>query len=191
MMETQLPQLHDFESQIVNLLHRERAIDPSSLRHITDDGRQAIPHVLSSIAASLEDDEKHAEATALKEAIERITADNQFGGLGINNGEDGPTEPTETDYANSAFIVEALLLSLNSELHSRDFLTTSSTRFNGRKPMTLAEKIFAQHWIGKTSSSEELQAAAVIRVGLDWVLSSELSWAVRMRWKSMHVHDVS
>ncbi|KAJ5131574.1 uncharacterized protein N7515_007613 [Penicillium bovifimosum] len=83
-METQRPEQHDFESHIVKLLQRERGINPSSLQHIAHDGRQGIPHILSSIAASLEDGQKHAEATALKEALERITSNKQFGGLGIS-----------------------------------------------------------------------------------------------------------
>ncbi|KAL2802454.1 hypothetical protein BJX63DRAFT_426062 [Aspergillus granulosus] len=42
--------------------------------------------------------------------------------------------------------------------------------------MTLAQKIFAQHLLGASPGFDGLRQGAVVRVGLDWVLSSELSW---------------
>jgi len=45
--------------------------------------------------------------------------------------------------------------------------------------MTLAQKIFAQHVIGEMPSYG-LKAGDVVRVGVDWILASELSWSVRL-----------
>lgn len=180
-MDAQSSQLHNFQILIQRLLHRERAIDPASIRQIVDDHRQwSIPLLLSSIAASLESHQKFAEAIALHEAVERITAEKEFGGLGISHALNESSVIAGSDYANAAFIVEALLLSLNSETYSQDFLTTSLTPCYGTKPMTLTQKIFAQHLVGTAQSTNELEAGAVVRVGLDWVLSSELSWQVCM-----------
>ncbi|KAE8158559.1 hypothetical protein BDV40DRAFT_291663 [Aspergillus tamarii] len=113
-MDAHSSQLQNFQSQVPNLLHRERAIDPALIcRKGDDDSQSSIPLLLSSIAACLESHGKLAESIALNEAVERITTAKEFGGLGI-----------------------------------KDTATTPA----------------------------EVGAGTVVRVGLDWILSSELSW---------------
>lgn len=161
---------YHFQTQILALLNRHRAVDPSSIRQATDDGRQwSIPDLLCGLAVSLESNQKLAEAAALHEAARRTTTEKELERLGIGYAPNELPGPNESDCANAAFIVEALLLSLNSEASSRDFFTTSSTPCPGAKPMTLAQKIFAQHLIGMTQSADELRPDVVVRVGLDWV----------------------
>ncbi|KAL4874970.1 hypothetical protein BJY04DRAFT_233131 [Aspergillus karnatakaensis] len=122
-----------------------------------------IPVLLSSLAAILEDRSRYPESRALTEAVERITAKKEFGGLGLGHGH-APSAQTESQYDKARFIVEGLLLSLRAETQSRAFLS----------------KILAQHLISTPSSNTQpsllLQPGNVIRVRLDWVLSSELSW---------------
>ena len=178
MMDAHSSQLQNFQSQVLNLLHRERAIDPALIcRKGDDDSQSSIPLQLSSIAACLESHGKLAESIALNEAVERITTAKEFGGLGTKDTASASYFTTESDFANAAFIVEALLLSLSAEAYSRNFLTTSLPPYRDTKPMTLAQKIFAQHLIG-TATPAEVGAGTVVRVGLDWILSSELSWQV-------------
>lgn len=178
MITAESPQSHAFEARILSLLDRERGIKPASIQHgLTDEkARCSIPSLISAIAATLECNRYTAEATALIDAVERITASKSFGGLGIRDGHDALV--ADGDYENAAFIVEAMLLSLNAELSSCKFLPSSGTR-HAAGPMTLAQKIFAQHLVGGNALQGQLQAGTVVRVGLDWVLSSELSWQVR------------
>jgi hypothetical protein len=126
----------------------------------------------------LESNQYAAEATALNDAVERITANKNFGGLGIRDDQDALV--FEEDYENAAFIVEAMLLSLSAEFSSRKFLPSPGPGHTAG-PMTLAQKIFAQHLLGGNIAQGQLRAGTVVRVGLDWVLSSELSWQVRIR----------
>lgn len=181
MVPTQFSRLQAFEAQVLNLLHRECAINPTSIPKIVNDNQTkwTIPSILSAIATSLESNHKGAEATALTDVVERITAEKNFGGLGIPLNPDFPV--SEADYVDAAFIVDAMLLSLNAELSSRKYLPVFPSPSDAAGPMTLAQKIFAQHLVGTNPTAGQLRAGTVIRVGLDWVLSSELSWQVRVR----------
>jgi hypothetical protein len=49
------------------------------------------------------------------------------------------------------------------------------------KPMNLAQKIFAHHTIGGCPI-EGLAIGDVVRVGVDWIIASELSWSVRLTY---------
>ncbi|KAL3428551.1 hypothetical protein BDV09DRAFT_201521 [Aspergillus tetrazonus] len=176
MITAQSPRLQAFKAQVLSLLDRERAMEPASIQHVlTDDNTQSssIPSLLSAIAMTLESNLYTAEATALNDAVERITANKNFGGLGIRD--DQAALICKAAYASAAFIVEAMLLSLSAELSSRKFLPSSGLS-RAARPMTLAEKIFVQHLVGSNTVQSQLKAGTVIRVGLDWVLSSELSW---------------
>ncbi|KAJ5782462.1 hypothetical protein N7457_004236 [Penicillium paradoxum] len=172
--------LQTFESQILSLLHRERGIKVTSSHCIPTENRSrwSIPSLLSAIALTLQSNQHVAEATALHDAVERITADKNFGGLALRDDEHDLL--SEIDYESAAFIVEGMLMSVSAEESSRCFLPLSGS-VPATGPMTLAQKIFMQHLVGGNPAAVQLRAGTVVRVGLDWVLSSELSWQVRMR----------
>lgn len=93
-----------------------------------------------------------------------------FGGLGLDL--DQLLNRDET--AQIIFLASAYLEALNSVDRSREPATPLSRRPTGRRGMTLAEKIFAAHDVER---SGEVKPGYVIRVDVDWVIASELSWS--------------
>jgi hypothetical protein len=98
-----------------------------------------------------------------------------FGGLGL--GRSGPATPS--DYEEVLFLIEAWLESLNSQEKATTQLSTVDVRSAETKPMNLAQKIFAHHTIGGCTI-EGLAIGDLVRVGVDWVIASELSWSVSL-----------
>jgi hypothetical protein len=58
-------------------------------------------------------------------------------------------------------------------------LPTIDVRSKKTKPMNLAQKILAQHTIGGCQI-KGLAIGDVVRVGVDWIIASELSWSVSL-----------
>ena len=75
---------------------------------------------------------------------------------------------------------EAWLESINAAERTRRLPEPFLNRPRGRKPMTLSQKIFAHHVIGYQGPDVGLQTGDVVRVSVDWVIASEISWIVRM-----------
>jgi len=73
------------------------------------------------------------------------------------------------------FLVSAWLESLNSEDRAKNPPKMLSSRPEGRRGMTLSEKIFAAHDIERRG---ELKPGDMVRVDVDWIMASELSWGV-------------
>lgn len=71
--------------------------------------------------------------------------------------------------------VEAYLEALNSQDRYQTELKPLDARPSGRRGMTLTEKIFAAHDVERKG---EVKPGDVIRVDVDWVIASELSWGV-------------
>ena len=83
---------------------------------------------------------------------------------------------SETDEVEILFLVSAYLEGLNSADRQEAPVEPLMSRPVGRRGMTLAEKIFAAH---DTERKGEVKPGDVIRVDVDWVMASELSWGVR------------
>lgn len=94
-----------------------------------------------------------------------------FGGLGFKTDQ----ELNLQEEGQVVFLVSAWLESLNSEDRAKKPLETLSARPKGRRGMTLSEKIFAAHDI---ESRGELKPGDLVRVDVDWIMASELSWGV-------------
>lgn len=124
---------------------------------------------------------KVPESEALAQVLEKVIDSPNFGGLGL--GSSRTTEATPQQVSESLFLVEAWLDSVTSAERAKGFLSYLPSAAPGTKPMTLAQKIFAQHVIGD-KPAQGLVAGDVVRVGVDWILASELSWAVS---KSSHI----
>ena len=128
--------------------------------------------VLEELASDLLTHERDREAEALRVAIDQCLDDKFHGGLGLSPG------AAFTDEMRQAvvFQVEVWLESLNSEDRARKPLQPLPSRPDGRGPMTLSQKILAHHAIGNTAGA--LAVGDLVRVSIDWVISSELAWAV-------------
>ncbi|KAI1148096.1 aconitase iron-sulfur domain-containing protein [Nemania diffusa] len=86
-----------------------------------------------------------------------------------------PSIPLSTEIeAQILFLLSAYLEALKSAERSRDAPEPLRERPPGRRPMTMAEKIFAAH---DASRKGWVKAGEVIQVDVDWILASELSWA--------------
>lgn len=112
------------------------------------------------------------DAAALQEGYELATMSTDFGGLGMQS--DGES-PSQQDVSEVLFLVSAHLEALNSAERVKAPTTPLSQRPPGRRAMTLSEKIFAAHDFDRRG---EVRPGDVIRVDVDGIIASELSWKV-------------
>lgn len=164
-------------SQITKLLQTSRKIDSNELLQQVSTStkeRPTLSTAFDAINSSLKYLGRSAEVDALQSAYEKVTEQKEYGGLAISADQ---TALDPTSFEAVLFQVEAYLTALSKKEASRQTLPVISTPAPGTKPMTIAEKIFAHHAVGEIPP-QGLSAGDVIRVGLDWVLASELSWDV-------------
>ncbi|CEJ94417.1 hypothetical protein VHEMI09954 [[Torrubiella] hemipterigena] len=109
------------------------------------------------------------ESDALQEVLDRCTTAVDFGGLGLS----AEKALTDGDVAEVAFFVTAHLEALNYQDRHAAKLAAFTSRPAARRGMTLAEKIFAAHDVSRKG---QVQPGDVIRLDVDWVIASELSW---------------
>ena len=81
----------------------------------------------------------------------------------------------QTQDSEVLFLVSAWLEALNSADRSKAPANHLPSRPEGRRPLTLSEKIFAAHDIDRKG---EVKPGDVVRVNIDWIMASELSWKV-------------
>jgi hypothetical protein len=140
--------------------------------HPTEPEARTILDEIEYLAHVLADAGHAAEAGALRDVRELATLSTDFGGLGLRpNGE----TLSEQDTSELLFLVSAHLEAVNSAERAKAPLKPLSQRPQGRRGMTLAEKVFAAHDIDQKG---EVKPGDVIRVDVDWILASELSWKV-------------
>ncbi|KAJ5124316.1 uncharacterized protein N7515_008141 [Penicillium bovifimosum] len=125
---------------------------------------------MQSLCAILSDTGHTREADSLTEVLALCLLETDFGGLGLNL-EMALTEKDETEIL---FLVGAWMESLNSADRSKLSWPQLSSRPEGRRGMTLSEKIFASHDIARRGF---VKPGDLIRVDVDWVMASEASWA--------------
>jgi hypothetical protein len=111
------------------------------------------------------------EAEALSDVYNIATLSTDFGGLG----HEPDTHLDQKEETEVLFLVTAWLEAINSADRSKSPVNHLSARPEGRRPMTLSEKIFAAHDIDRKG---EVKPGDVIRVNVDWIMASELSWMV-------------
>jgi hypothetical protein len=128
---------------------------------------------LALVSFALRRVSKDREAGAIDPVLEKAVDKKTFGGLGLTKG----APAMSTDYKDVIFLTEAWLESLNSQDKSTNPFSTIDVRSEKMKPMNLAQKIFAHHTIGGCPI-EGLAIGDVVRVGVDWIIASELSWSV-------------
>lgn len=111
------------------------------------------------------------EADALTDVLINCAQLPELGGLGLTE----HTDLTEEQDLEVLFLVSAWWEALNSADRAKAFPTPLRTRPEGRRGMTLSEKIFSLHDIDQRGS---VAPGDLIRVDVDWVIASEASWAV-------------
>lgn len=95
-----------------------------------------------------------------------------LGGLGLNE-KSGILTPEQD--SEIVFLASAWLESLNSADRTKFRPAPISVRPEGRRGMTLSEKIFALHDVNQAGF---VAPGDLIRVDVDWVIASEASWKV-------------
>ncbi|PYI32536.1 aconitase family protein [Aspergillus indologenus CBS 114.80] len=119
--------------------------------------------LLTHLAAELDASGRSADASTLRYVHDLCYTETERGGLEF------PETPGLQD------LLEAWLESLNSVERTRGLPSPLSVRASSTRPMTLAEKILAHHAFS-LPSAEGLKGGDFIRVTVDWIIASELSW---------------
>ncbi|KAI1132574.1 hypothetical protein F5Y10DRAFT_230869 [Nemania abortiva] len=107
---------------------------------------------------------------ALRGTIQSCLLPSDFGGMDLTPSTSLSTE-TESQVL---FLLSTYLEALKSAERSRNAPKPLRERPQGRRAMTMAEKIFAAHDVSRKGW---VKAGEVIQVDVDWILASELSWA--------------
>ena len=109
------------------------------------------------------------EADVLLEVKRKCVSPRNFGGLGL----DDASESDHQQRREVLFLCEAWLESLNAVDRASHRPPPLASRPEGRGGMTLTEKIFALHDVGQSGA---VKPGQVIRIAVDWIMASELSW---------------
>ncbi|KAH8898952.1 aconitase iron-sulfur domain-containing protein [Thozetella sp. PMI_491] len=125
---------------------------------------------IEAVSAALKANGNEREADALQQVVTIAITSPDYGGKGLSK-EGG--EISEEDKNELLFLVSAWLEALNSQDRARPVLVPVTSRPAGRRPMNVTEKIFAMHDV---ASKGYVQPGEMIRVAVDWIMSSELSW---------------
>jgi hypothetical protein len=128
---------------------------------------QQLPRISQILTAA----QYEREAQAIESVHSLSIQSTDFGGLGFI----ADQELNLQEEAKVFFLVSAWLESLNSEDRAKKPEETLTARPKGRRGMTLSEKILAAHDIERRG---ELKPGDLVRVDVDWIMASELSWGV-------------
>lgn len=113
------------------------------------------------------------EAEAISDVYARGILSPEFGGLGYQP----DAELDEQQESALLFLEAAYLEALNSADRGGGTIPYLTARPEGRRGMTLSEKIFAAHDLAHKGV---VKPGDVVRVKVDWILASELSWSVSL-----------
>lgn len=165
--------IQQLKNDLARILLATRDIDLSTLDATKVPEVQSVHDVLREYANLLRNADKLREANALDEVREKVGRGKSFGGLGLG----AEDTPSPEQYIEIVFLTEAWMESVNSQDKSRSFLDVNYQAVNSSQPMTLAQKIFTQHALSMPTGRKQLSVGDVCRVGIDWVIASELSWS--------------
>ncbi|KAL3444271.1 aconitase iron-sulfur domain-containing protein [Aspergillus insuetus] len=154
----------------LTLASSENTRDDSSLVRGLDD-------FLTYLSAALDAIGRHDEATSLRHVLDLCRAPVDRGGLAcITSNSEFKEWPTSLVQLQSVReLIEAWLEALNATESATKLPPPLAVKAGGARPMTLAEKILAQHAFS-LHSSQGLRTGELVRVSVDWVVASELSW---------------
>lgn len=152
---------------LIDLLKRCRGIELKS-SHDVDQDRKTLSY-LSNTADQLEQSSHRREASILREVQEKCRTSSNFGGLGLT----ADQQLDDQQIKEIIFLCEAWLESLNSADAATHRPPPLANRPSSRRGMTVAEKYLALHDVEHGGS---VRPGQVIRVAVDWIMASELSW---------------
>ena len=131
---------------------------------------------LQSIARTLNTHGKKVTAEALEEVVQRCVTLEDFGGYGMDI--EATLHPQQE--ADVTFLCSAYLEAVKSAARAQSKPAPLNFRPAGRPGMTMAEKIFAMHDVSRKGY---VRPGDIIQVDVDWILASELSWAVSLEYE--------
>lgn len=128
---------------------------------------------IRAIISALLEIGKTKEAETLDHVLYLCSEDRELGGHSIS----ATQLLTDADHEKIAFLVDSWLYAASHEVANEVITTDVGISLKLHRPMTLSEKIFAHHMLPGNPSTG-VKAGDVIRVSVDWVLASEVSWMV-------------
>ncbi|KAK5636608.1 hypothetical protein RRF57_012320 [Xylaria bambusicola] len=111
---------------------------------------------------------------AVRSAIQSCLLPSDFGGMELTT---SMVLSTEIE-AQILFLLSTYVEAVKSAERSRHAPKSLGERPQGRRPMTMSEKVFATH---DASQKGWVKPGEVIQVDVDWILASELSWGGMQR----------
>ncbi|KAK6373587.1 hypothetical protein LTS17_008079 [Exophiala oligosperma] len=138
-------------------------------RDINAPQHASLVSLLQKLAVTLEQAGVGHLSEALYETFGRCTTPGDFGGYGLDTAT--PLTPSQED--DVLFLCSAFIEAVKSAERARSKPQPLRHRPKGRRPMTMAEKVFAAH---EVSQRGYVKPGDVIQVDVDWILASELSW---------------
>lgn len=110
-------------------------------------------------------------ADAYLEVVQRCISHADFGGYGLSQ----DTELSSDQEAEVLFLCSAYLEAVKSAARTQLGPAVQGFRPQGRRGMTMTEKILAMHDVSRRGF---VRPGDLIQVDVDWVIASELSWKV-------------
>jgi hypothetical protein len=126
---------------------------------------------LQKLADTLQQSGIRHLSEALHQTVSKCTTPEDFGGYGVAP----ETQLTSSQEADVVFLCSAFIEAVKSEERARSKPQPLRHKPKGRRPMTMAEKVFAAHDV---SQRGYVKPGDIIQVDVDWILASELSWQV-------------
>lgn len=165
------------EGKLLALLEGARNIKISIDHASAASNDQSSLDALEKLIQTLATQNREREADAIRIARDQCLESKTHGGLGLDLASTNPAAGSGDNHDAILFQVEVWLEALNSEDRAGCLRPSITSKPASRRPLTLSEKIIAHHAVtalpvlGPTIGD-------TVRVCVDWVISSELAWAV-------------
>lgn len=105
----------------------------------------------------------------LAEIVSRATLETDFGGYQLSQN----VQLTDEQESDVLFLCAAYLEAMKHQIRKQSMTPPLDHRPDGRRGMTMTEKIFAMHDVSRRGW---VKPGDVVQVDVDWVLASELTW---------------
>ncbi|OQD76296.1 hypothetical protein PENDEC_c004G03468 [Penicillium decumbens] len=165
-----MPENMSLLDQLLDILYYSRNIELPLQRVSSSDRPQNVLKAIAVAVEFLKDMENDRESNTLEDVLEICRQPIELGGLGITES----SILTREQESEIIFLASAWLEALNSADRAQLLQKPLDHRPDGRRGMTLSEKIFATHDIKQKGF---VVPGELIRIHVDWVIASEASWA--------------
>uniref|UniRef100_C9K7B9 Aconitase AMT8 n=1 Tax=Alternaria alternata TaxID=5599 RepID=AMT8_ALTAL len=129
--------------------------------------------LLENICTILEGQGRATHGNVIRHVLNIVVTEQELGGLGISG--KSWEEVDEHTLHEIKFLTDAWLTAAESRAAARHLPQPLKQQDTRRLPMNLAEKILAHHAFS-VPRRERVVAGDLLRVSIDWVIASELSW---------------